>query len=88
MNTEAAFQLIGDWRTRLEDQLSLSASEVQDRLFDLYGALEDSPSIELVKPWLTLTVRRELFSCEELQTFLDELSREITMAESLPTSVA
>ena len=70
----AAFEIIETWRTRLADQQVLSASEVQDRLFDLYGALEDYPSVELVKPWLTLTVHRELFGSDELGLMLDELS--------------
>jgi hypothetical protein len=69
-----AFEIIETWRTRLQDQQVLSASEVQDRLFDLYGELEDYPSVELVKPWLTLTVHRELFGSDELTTMLDELS--------------
>jgi hypothetical protein len=70
----AAFTLIEEWRSRLDDQLALSSSEVQNRLFDLYGELEDHPSVELLKPWLTLTVRRELFGAEELRAFLDELT--------------
>jgi hypothetical protein len=70
----AAFEIIATWRSRVEDQQVLSASEVQDRLFDLYGALEDYPSVELVKPWLVLTVHRELFGSDELAGLLDELS--------------
>jgi hypothetical protein len=70
----AAFQLIETWRTRLEGQQAFSASEVQDRLFDLYGDLEHYPSVELVKPWLTLTVHRELFGSDELRGMLDELT--------------
>ena len=45
----AAFTLIEEWRSRLDDQLALSSSEVQNRLFDLYGELEDYPSVELLK---------------------------------------
>jgi hypothetical protein len=68
-----AFAVIDAWRARLASQETLSASEVQDRLFDLYGELAGQPPVELVKPWLTLTRQRELFGAAELEDFLDEV---------------
>jgi hypothetical protein len=65
------------WRRHLTDQTVVSASEVQDRLFDLYGDLEELPQLERLKPWLSLTVQREMFTAEELDGFLDELWHEL-----------
>jgi hypothetical protein len=83
-----AFALIETWRSRLIDGESLSvfsASEVQDRLFDLYGELAGRPSVEVVKPWLVLTVHREIFSGQELLGLLDEVTAAINadLAEEL-----
>ena len=71
MNT--AHQLIEEWRTRVAQETVISASAVQDRLFDLWGALRDTPSVTLVEQWLSLSVERQLFSGKELVEFLDEL---------------
>jgi len=68
---------IHTWRHHLTEQTVVSASEVQDRLFDLYGDLETLPQLERLKPWLTLTVQRELFSAEELDRFLADLGNEL-----------
>jgi hypothetical protein len=76
---DTAFAVIDAWRARLADQEVVSASEVQDRLFDLYGELDGYPPVELVKPWLTLTVHRELFGAVELRAFLDELAAAVTL---------
>jgi hypothetical protein len=69
-----ALETILTWRERLSDQTVVSASEVQNRLFDLYGDLEPLPQLDMLKPWISLTIQRELFSATELQEFLDELS--------------
>jgi hypothetical protein len=71
---------IDEWRHHLRGQVAFSASDVQDRLFDLYGDLDGTPSLEHVKPWLLLTRQRELFSAEELGEFLIELELAIDMA--------
>jgi len=75
-STEALEQ-IHTWRRHLSDQTIVSASEVQNRLFDLYGDLEPFPQLERIKPWLSLTVQRELFTATELEAFLAELSAEL-----------
>ncbi|MFI5041112.1 MAG: hypothetical protein ACHQNA_04575 [Acidimicrobiales bacterium] len=79
--TAEALEHIHTWRARLSDQTIISASEVQGRLFDLYGDLEPFPQLEKIKPWLSLTVQRELFTAEELETFLAELTVELGGAE-------
>jgi len=72
-----AIERIDTWRQRLADQTVVSASEVQTRLFDLYGDLEPFPQLERIKPWLSLTIQREIFSAAELQAFLSELESEL-----------
>ena len=76
-STKPALERIYTWRRRLTDQTVVSASEVQDRLFDLYGDLEALPQLDMLKPWLSLTIQRELFSAEELDRFLAELHDDI-----------
>ncbi len=75
--TAPALERIHTWRKRLTGQTIVSASEVQDRLFDLYGDLEPLPQLEKLKPWLSLTIQREMFSAGELDAFLAELHDEI-----------
>ncbi|GAC1312830.1 MAG: hypothetical protein NVSMB12_03570 [Acidimicrobiales bacterium] len=75
-----ALEHIHTWRERLSDQTVVSASEVQTRLFDLYGDLEPLPQLEKIKPWISLTIQRELFSATELEAFLAELSAELDPA--------
>ena len=86
-----ALQHIHTWRQRLSDQTLVSASEVQNRLFDLYGDLEPLPQLDKLKPWISLTVQRELFTAAELDAFLDELAAELgpaePIAESIPDSI-
>jgi hypothetical protein len=79
---ETAKQQIEDWRTQAVDTTVMSASTVQDRLFDLWGELRDLPSVTQVEQWLSLTVERELFSGKELVEFLDELER--SLCETAP----
>jgi hypothetical protein len=66
------------WRRHLTDQTIVSASEVQDRLLDLYGDLAAAPQVERLKPWLSLTVQREMFTAEELDRFLDDLGNDLS----------
>jgi len=75
--TTPALERIHTWRERLSDQTVVSASEVQDRLFDLYGDLQPLPQLEKLKPWLSLTIQRELFTADELDRFLAELNEDL-----------
>jgi hypothetical protein len=72
---ETAKQQIEDWRNQAGDTTVMSASAVQDRLFDLWGELRDLPLVTQVEQWLSLTVERELFSGKELVEFLNELEQ-------------
>ena len=72
-----ARQLIEEFRTHAAGQTVISASAVQDRLFDLWGEVRDTPQATLVETWLSLTLDRELFSGIELVEFLDELERSL-----------
>jgi hypothetical protein len=76
--------LIEEWRARTVGETVLSASAVQDRLFDLWGELRDTPSAAVVEMWLTLTVERELFGVDELNEFLDDLERSMLEGVSTP----
>ena len=55
----------------------LSASRVQDQLFDLYGEVTAEEAKRLVEFWLTLTIQRELFSGTEILEMLDDLESRI-----------
>lgn len=68
-----AQQLIEEWRRATADEVFVSASRVQDRLFDLYGEVRDLPVGRTVEAWLTLTIQRDLFSSAELLGLLDEV---------------
>jgi hypothetical protein len=48
-----------------------SSSRVQDRLFELWGEVRDTPAAKDVETWLTLTLSRELFAGDEIVDFLD-----------------
>ncbi len=74
---DTARKQIEDWRTKAAESTVVSASAVQDRLFDLWGELQDLPQQSLVEQWLTLTVERELFTGKELVEFLDGLDESL-----------
>lgn len=61
------------WRDALKGETYLSPSRAQDRLFTLWGHVQDTPAAKMVEQWLTLTIERDLFSGAELVEFLDEL---------------
>jgi len=78
----AARRRIEDWRSEAADAGVVSASAVQNRLFDLWGDLRDVPAVSEVEKWLTLTVERQLFSGKELVEFLDGLERSVASAST------
>ena len=80
---DTARNQIEAWKTEAADQTVVSASAVQDRLFDLWGELKDYAVVTQVEQWLSLTVERELFSGKELVEFLDELDRSLTTEVSV-----
>ena len=74
---DTARRQIDEWRSEAADTTVVSASAVQDRLFDLWGELQALPLVTQVEQWLSLTIERELFSGEELVEFLNELERSL-----------
>jgi hypothetical protein len=61
------------WLAELADQVSVSASQVQDRLLDLWGYLDDGPTRVEVERWLTETLRRNLYSVSDINDRLESL---------------
>ena len=70
---EHTFSEIEAWRQSLRGETYISPSRAQDKLFTLWGNLQDTPAARLVEQWLTLSISRDLFSGAELIEFLDEL---------------
>jgi len=70
---EHTYNEIEAWRESLRGETYISPSRAQDRLFSLWGALQETPAARLVEQWLTLSISRDLFSGAELIEFLDEL---------------
>ncbi len=54
------------WVAELRDGLSLSSSAVQDRLFDIWGMLDEGEARREVERWLTETLDRHLYTSEDL----------------------
>ena len=54
------------WVAELSEGLSLSASSVQDRLFDLWGLLDDGDMRREIERWLTETLDRHLYPSDEV----------------------
>jgi hypothetical protein len=67
------------WRERLSGQVAFSASEVQDRLFDLYGDVHGTTAQADVQAWLLLTRQRELFGADELAQLLNEIELDVEL---------
>lgn len=52
---------------------SFGPGQLQDLLFDLWGAMKDTPAQPEVERWLTLTVERHLFSADEVREALTSI---------------
>jgi hypothetical protein len=61
------------WLAQLSDQISVPASDVQDHLLDLWGALDEGPARAEVERWLTETLRRNLYSVSDINERLETL---------------
>ena len=57
----------------LSDQVSVSASRVQDNLIDLWGMLPEGLVRSGVEDWLTETLHRNLYTTEEVVSRLQDL---------------
>lgn len=65
--------VLATWRAELSGQTSVSASEVQDRLLDLWAQLSEGERRTAVEAWLTETLSRNLYPVEELEERLAAL---------------
>jgi hypothetical protein len=61
------------WLAQLADRISVPASDVQDHLLDLWGALDEGPARAEVERWLTETLRRNLYSVSDINDRLETL---------------
>jgi hypothetical protein len=62
-----------NWISELSDQVSVSASRVQDTLIDLWGLLGESEVRTGVERWLTETLDRNLYTTDEVVTRIQDL---------------
>jgi hypothetical protein len=61
------------WLAQLSDRISVPASDVQDHLLDLWGALDEGPARAEVERWLTETLRRNLYAVSDINERLETL---------------
>ena len=61
------------WLAELSDQIAVPASDVQDHLLDLWGAMGEGPARSEVERWLTETLRRNLYSVSDINDRLETL---------------
>jgi hypothetical protein len=73
MSDTTISELVAAWIDEISGEVSVSASRVQDRLFDLWGALEEGEARREVERWLTETLDRELFLVAEIIDRVNEL---------------
>jgi hypothetical protein len=69
----SAVEVAEAWLEELTDQISVPASDVQDHLLDLWGALDEGPARAEVERWLTETLRRQLYSVSDINERLETL---------------
>lgn len=73
MGAPSAVEVAEAWLAQLADQISVPASDVQDHLLDLWGALDEGPARSEVERWLTETLRRNLYSVSDINERLEVL---------------
>lgn len=71
--TPSPVEVAEAWLAELADQVSVSASDVQDHLLDLWGVLDEGPTRVEVERWLTETLGRNLYSVSDINDRLDGL---------------
>ena len=69
----SAVEVAEAWLAQLADRISVPASDVQDHLLDLWGALDEGPARSEVEKWLTETLRRNLYSVSDINERLETL---------------
>jgi hypothetical protein len=69
----SAVEVAEAWLAQLSDRIAVPASDVQDHLLDLWGALDEGPARSEVERWLTETLRRNLYSVSDINERLETL---------------
>jgi hypothetical protein len=65
--------IIAAWRSELDGQGSVSATDVQDRLLDLWGRLPEGEVRAEVERWLTETLARHLYAAADIDARLEQV---------------
>lgn len=65
--------MVAEWKTELEGQQSVSASNVQDRLLDMWGQLPEGSVRSEIEKWLTETVQRQLYAVADIDARLQRV---------------
>jgi hypothetical protein len=65
--------LVAQWRVELDGQTSIPATNVQDRLLDLWGALPENQARAEIERWLTETLARQLYRVDDITARLDSV---------------
>jgi hypothetical protein len=71
--SSSAVEVAEAWLAQLADRISVPASDVQDHLLDLWGALDDGPARSEVERWLTETLGRNLYAVSDINERLEVL---------------
>jgi hypothetical protein len=70
---DAIEPIITAWRSQLDGQGSVSATDVQDRLLDLWGRLPEGEVRQEIERWLTETLARHLYAAEDIDARLEQV---------------
>jgi hypothetical protein len=65
--------LVAEWKVELDGQQSVSATNVQDRLLDLWGQLPEGDTRAEIEQWLTETVQRHLYAVADIDARLQKV---------------
>jgi hypothetical protein len=73
MAPKAIETLVAEWKAELDGQQSVSATNVQDRLLDLWGQLPEGETRSEIEQWLTETVQRHLYAVADIDARLERV---------------
>ena len=65
--------IVTAWRAELDGTTSVSATEVQDHLLELWGTLPDGEKRSEVERWLTETLARQLYAVTDIDARLERV---------------
>lgn len=72
-DTSTIETMVAEWKAELEGQQSVSASNVQDRLLDMWGQLPEGSVRSEIEKWLTETVQRQLYAVADIDARLQRV---------------